>query len=601
LEKQGIPYLKRDYYAELKLDGLAIALRYKKGELAQAITRGDGQVGELVTQNVRTIESLPLKLRFPLSEELEKDGLSKDQAEKVYEALYKGTIEIRGEVIMTKDTFNELNEQYAKEGKTLLANPRNAAAGSLRQLDSRLAAERKLDFYAYDLLGDFGLLHQEQKFSLLRLLGQKVISHNRYCLDMAAVIQFHKEWTERKETLPYYCDGLVIKANELKKWQELGIVGKGPRYMMAYKFPAEQATTKVTEIVWQVGRTGTLTPVAHLLPVNVGGATISHSTLHNMDEIERLGLRIGDTVIIERAGDVIPKVVEVLTNLREGQEKEVAVPKECPICGSAVERNEEEVALRCTNKSCFAVEQRKLIHFASKSGLDIEGLGKKVVEQLFSEGLVIDLGDFYYLKKGDLMSLERFADKSADNLIKAIEERKLLELPKLIFSLGIIHVGEETAVTLARHFSSFLAVHKSDTVSMEDLISFFQSLKSADLETIEDIGPVVAKSIYEWWHNEKNINMLRKMSNAGVRIIRPEMSARAVFQGMNIVVTGSLEKLTRDEAKDTIRKLGGKSASSVSKETSFVLAGDKPGSKLEKARELGVRVIDEAEFLRLIA
>ena len=472
LVKKDIPKIKFDYYCELKLDGLAVAIRYDQSDLGLAITRGDGRVGEVVTQNIKTIEGIPFKLRYPLSEEFEKQGFSKEQTEKIYTILNSGQLELRGEVIMTKQVFHDLNIQYKKAGKSELANRRNGAAGSLRQLDAKLAAERKLDFYAYDLLGDFDLEKQEEKFKILKMLGIKTIIHNEYCENLEEVERFHEKWVTEKEHLDYDCDGVVVKVSNLNLWNELGIVGKAPRYMMAYKFPAEQVTTKMLEVVWQIGRTGALTPVAHLEPVSVGGATISHATLHNMDEIERLDLRIGDTIIIERAGDVIPKVVQVMKNLRDGKEKAVEAPKKCPMCGGEVEKVGQEVAWKCVNKECYAVVVRRLIHFASKGGLDVEGLGKKVVEQLYKEGLVSDISDFYYLEKGDLLALERFAEKSADNLIKAISEKKELNLSRLIFSLGILHVGEETANILAKIFESANSSIE-DTAKLENVSKYF--------------------------------------------------------------------------------------------------------------------------------
>ncbi len=600
LSKQKKTKIKLDYYCELKLDGLAIAIRYQKSNFAMAITRGNSQIGEVVTQNVKTIESLPLRLRCPLSEEFEKAGFTREQAQKIYKALNNSTLEIRGEVIMAKSILTKLNKKYKQIGKPILANTRNGAAGSLRQLDSRLAAERQLDFYAYDLLGDFGLQKQVDKFVILKLLGIKTISHNSPCYDLLAVEKFRKYWIKAKEKLDYDVDGVVVKVNNLALWNELGVVGKGPRYMIAYKFPAEQVTTKIIDVVWQVGRTGILTPVAHLEPVSVGGATISHATLHNMDEIVRLDLRIKDTVIIERSGDVIPKIIQVMKNLRTGKEIKIIPPRECPMCEGGVERVKNEVAFRCVNKDCYAVKLRALTHFASKGALDVEGLGKKVVEQLFRKGLVLDISEFYFLKKGDLLSLERFADKSADNLIKAIAGKKLLKLDKLIFSLGILHVGEETANILAKLFLTSLKNRSEKFIKLDKIIKYFQSLSIMDLEEVADIGPIVAKSIYKWWRNKRNIDILKKMQSVGVKIKLEKLQKKAIFTEKSIVLTGTLEKLTRKQAKDTIRSLGGKPSSSVSKNTAFVLAGSKPGSKVKKAKKLGIKIIFEEEFLKMI-
>ncbi|MEK7097510.1 MAG: NAD-dependent DNA ligase LigA, partial [Patescibacteria group bacterium] len=383
------------------------------------------------------------------------------------------------------------------------------AAGSIRQLDSRITAERKLDFYAYALATDFGLDNHEQEHKVVELLGFKILEQNKYCRNLGEVIRFHDYWEARRKEVPFECDGVVVLVNDLSLWPKLGIIGKGPRYMMAYKFAAEQATTKVENIVWQVGRTGILTPTAELVPVKVGGVTISHSTLHNMDEIKRLGLKIGDTVILERAGDVIPKIIKVLPDLRNGKEKEAHVPKKCPNCESAVVKVPGEVAYRCSNKNCYAMKLRGLFHWASKGAMDIVGLGPQIVEQLVKEGLVGDIGDFYKLTKGDLLSLERFAEKSADNLIKAIDISREADLARLIYGLGIRHVGEETALLLAKQFSinNFSARGGSASggqFSINGLIKFFQETKLEDLEKLPDVGPVVAKSIFDWFHDKHN-------------------------------------------------------------------------------------------------
>jgi DNA ligase, NAD-dependent len=401
------------YYCELKLDGLAVALSYKSGLLVTAATRGDGKVGEDVTNNVRTIASIPLRLREPSIKELINIGLSENNAKTFLGILQNGEIELRGESIMSNAVFNKLNKKYAKENRPLLANTRNAVAGSLRQLDSKVTAERELEFFAYDLLiEDYArgeiVKTRESADKLANLLGFKTVKQNRVCYGLKEVFDFYNMVGKKRESLPFIIDGTVVKFDDLKMWETLGVVGKAPRYMMAYKFSAEQATTKVIDVVWQVGRTGVLTPTAILEPVSVAGATISRSTLHNFDEIERLNLMIGDTVIIERAGDVIPKVVEVLTSLRDGSEHKIHAPHLCPRCEGEVERVAGEVAYRCVNKRCFAVTLRRLIHFVSKDAVDISGLGKKLVEQFISEGLIYDAGDIYSLKKSDLLSLERF-------------------------------------------------------------------------------------------------------------------------------------------------------------------------------------------------
>lgn len=597
-----LPNERFDYFCELKLDGLAISLVYENGRLVLGATRGNGRIGEDVTQNIRTIEAIPLALRRPEESELKKIGFNKGMIKRFWQVLDNGRLEIRGEVIMTKKVFNELNEKYKKEGKPLLVNPRNAAAGSIRQLNSKLTAERKLDFYSYALMDNLGLEKHEQELEIAKLIGVKVLKHNKYCRDLDEVLEFHNYWEKNKDKLPFYCDGVVVKVNKLAFWPRLGIVGKGPRYMMAYKFAAEQATTKVKDVIWQVGRTGSLTPTAMLEPVFVGGATISRATLHNMDEIKRLDLKIGDTVIIERAGDVIPKVVQVLPNLRSGKEKEIAPPRQCPMCEGAVEKIAGEVAYRCVNKNCFAVNLRRLTHWASKSAMDIDGLGPKIVEHLAGEGLVRDASDLYKLTEGDLKPLERFADKSAENLIKAIEEKKEVELPRFLYALGIRHVGEETAELLAKQITNYkLQITNKAQISISEMLKFYQKLTVEDLEKLEDIGPKVAESIYEWFHNSHNLDFLHKLEKNGVAI-KPLKIVKKDLKLANktFVLTGSLSGLTRDEAKAKIRELGGDVSLSVSKNTDFVVAGAEPGNKYDKAKKLGVKIVDDEEFLDMI-
>ncbi len=587
---------KLEYFCELKMDGLAVNLVYEKGVFVLGTTRGDGKIGEDVTQNLKTIESIPLRLREPRKEELKNIGIPEKQARELLNLIKTGRIEVRGEVIMTRKVFEELNKKLKKEGKTPLANPRNAAAGSIRQLDPKIAAQRKLDFYAYGLiLNNIQLEKHHQEHELANLLGVKTLNKNKICSDLKEVEDFHKYWDKHRENkLPFECDGVVVVVNDLKFWPILGVVGKGPRYMMAYKFSAQQATTKVKNVIWQVGRTGILTPVAILEPVLIGGVTVTHATLHNMDEIKRLGLKIGDTVIIERAGDVIPKIVKVLKELREGSERNIYVPKRCPMCQSQVVKKEGEVAYRCSNPSCYAVNLRKLIHWASKGAADIEGLGKKVIEQLVKEGLVSDIADFYTLTEGDLMPLERFAEKAARNLIEAIQEKKKLTLSRFLYALGIRHVGEETANLISQEV---LANFKID--SLRDLVSIMKNISKEKLEKIKDIGPIVADSIYNWFHKDSNIKLLEKLEKVCFKIEQEKIKKK--LEGKTFVLTGALETLAREQAKEKIRELGGKTSSSVSKKIDYVVVGENPGSKYEKAKKLGVKIIKEKEFLDLIS
>ena len=606
---------KGEYYCELKLDGLAISLRYQSGQLLLAATRGDGRIGEEVTQNVRTIQSVPLSLRAIDEKELKRIGLNSREVQEILKLLESGMIEIRGEAIISNKVFSELNEENQLNKKALLANTRNAVAGSIRQLDPQISAKRKLEFFAYDLIfPDFvrGELvsYKNQLDSLLRLLGFKVLPENRVCTDLTKVFSFYNEIEKKRDKLPFEIDGVVVKANDLKMWPVLGIVGKAPRYMMAYKFSAEQATTKVVDIVWQIGRTGVLTPTAVLEPVKVGGAIISRSTLHNFDEINRLDLKLGDTIIIERSGDVIPKVISVLKNLRTGQEKDILAPSICPRCQSKVERVSGEVAYRCSNKNCFAVSWRRISHFVSKGAADFAGLGPKLIEQFMSAGLIKDAADLYSLKKSELLSLERFGEKKADNVLLLIEARKELGLAKFIYGLGIRHVGEETANVLA---SDLVEKDESEKksgnmalIGINKVISYFNTKNLEYFMNMSDIGPVVAESILKYWQDEENLDFVKKLDENGVRInisafiTQPNSGKNLRFKDKNFVLTGSLSSLTRLQAKDKIKAEGGKSKETVSKETDFLVYGDSPGSKYEKAKKLGVKILNEEEFIKLI-
>lgn len=600
--KKIVPNDKFNYYCELKMDGLAMSLIYQGGIFSQGATRGNGKVGEDVTNNLRTIEAIPLVLRRPSTEELKNIGLSQASIDLVFEKLEQGVLEVRGEAIMTLKVFADLNKQLIKEGKPVFANPRNVAAGSIRQLDPRVTAGRKLDFHAYSLVTDLGFVRHEQEHELAQLLGFKVLKQNKLCHNMTEVFAFHDYWEKHKVDMPFECDGAVILVNELALWSTLGTVGKAPRFVMAYKFAAEQVTTQVLELVWQVGRTGTLTPTAVLTPVRVGGVTVSHATLHNLDEIRRLDLKLGDTIILERAGDVIPKVVQVLTDLRTGQEKKIEAPSTCPICGSEVAQVPGEVAFRCTNKECFAVNLRGLMHWASKGALDIDGLGPKIIEQLMRAGLILTLADFYKLTVDDLLSLERFAEKSAENLIQSIELKKEIEVPRFIFGLGIRHVGEETALLLAKQIAEAnLEMLNQNKLKISEFLKYITGLSLETLEELPDVGPIVGKSIFEWFGNKKHQELLEALENSGVVLKSIQNNeTNQLFTGKSFVLTGGLLSLTRDEAKAKIRKLGGNISESVSKKTDFVVAGAEAGSKLEKAQKLGVTVLTEEEFLKMI-
>lgn len=555
LETEKMP----QYFCELKIDGLSVYLTYEKGYLKTAATRGNGRIGEDVTANVRTIESVPLKLLKPLD------------------------VEVRGEVFMSFKEFERVNKEQAKKNLPTYANPRNLAAGTLRQLDPKIVAERKLDFAAWGMFDSPAKTHEEEH-KLARELGFRVEDHSKLCKNLDEVERFLNEWEEKRKKLPYQTDGAVINVNDTKTFSRLGIVGKAPRGAVAWKYSAEQGTTKILDIQVSVGRTGALTPFAIMEPVKLAGTTVTRATLHNEDEVKRKDIRIGDTVIVQKAGDIIPEVVQSLPDLRTGKEKKFEMPKECPVCGGPVVRPEGEAVARCAAKNCFAIEQQKVGHFVSRDAFNIEGLGEKIIEQLFAEGLITDAADLFKLTKGDIEPLERFADKSAENLIESINEHKVVPLNRFIYGLGIRHVGAVTANDLANHFGTL------------------ESLKNSSLEELQEmegIGPVAGESIYNWFRQKQNQEFLNKLEAGGVTIEAPKKAGNKL-SGLTFVITGSLESMTREEAEQKIREQGGKATSSVSAVTSYLVVGDNPGSKLAKAEKLGVKIITEKELISLL-
>lgn len=590
-----VHHSEKFYYCELKFDGLAMEFHYDDGLFVCGATRGDGYIGEDVTQNIKTIEAVPLRL-FDKEQVIE--TLKKEKLFHVVEKIQKNfpkKIVARGEVIMHKKELERLNQEQIKKGLKPFANPRNAAAGSVRQLDPKITAARKLDSYAYSLVTDFGQKTHEEEHIILRALGFKVNPYSQPAKDLEEVIEYHKYWSKNREKLPYEIDGIVVILNNEEDFERAGYVGKAPRAAIAYKFALKQATTIVKDIIVQVGRTGVLTPVAILEPVNVGGVTISRSTLHNFEEIKRLGLKIGDTVIVGRAGDVIPQIIQVLPHLRTGREKEFQIPKKCPMCGSPIIKDEGGIIYRCSNKNCFAINRRSLYHFVSKSAFDIIGVGPKIIDRLLEEGLIRDAADLFNLKEGDLAVLERFGEKSAENIIRAINQRRKIDLARFIYALGILHVGEETAGVLAMN----LLKSKRDITKPTDLLDAMKNFSVEDLEAIEDIGPKVALSIKNWFEEKNNQKFLEKLDNANIEITKPAI-ASSKLKGKIFVLTGTLDSMSREEAKERIKRLGGRVASSVSKHTDFVVVGKDPGSKYEKAQSLGVKIIDEQEFLKML-
>lgn len=560
---------KVEYVMEPKIDGLACSLIYENGKLVRAATRGDGVVGENVTANVRTIRSIPLTLKVP-------------EGEAVPELL-----DVRGEVYMPRQAFMRLNEQRAERGESEFANPRNAAAGSLRQLDPQVTASRSLSFFAYYLVGEGAKPKHSESLALLARYGFKVSENYKVVENIDEAIKYIGDFNELRQGLSYDTDGAVIKVNDVYQQRILGATGKDPRWATAYKYPPEQAETTLEDIDWRVGRTGVLTPTAVLTPVKLSGSVISRATLHNEDFIRAKDIRIGDRVVINKAGEIIPEVLRVVAEKRTGDEKEVEIPSVCPECGWRVERQGEEAAIRCTNPHCPALGREGLIHFVSRDAMNIDGCGPSVINALLDAGLVRDAADLYSLRKEDLLKLERMGEKSADNLLSALAESKKNELDKLLFALGIRHVGAKVARILATEFGS-----------MEKL----QQAQPEELAQIRDIGDKIAESAVTWLNVPANIDLVERLAAAGLTMTftPPASQEDNPFFGKTLVFTGTMPTLGRAEAKTMAQDVGAKVSGSVSKKTDYVIAGAEAGSKLEKAQQLSVTVIDEAEFLRML-
>ena len=568
--RSGLPVgSKVEYVMEPKIDGLACSLIYENGKLVRAATRGDGVVGENVTANVRTIRSIPLTLKVP-------------EGEAVPELL-----DVRGEVYMPRQAFMRLNEQRAERGESEFANPRNAAAGSLRQLDPQVTASRSLSFFAYYLVGEGAQPKHSESLALLARYSFKVSENYKVVENIDEAIKYIGDFNELRQGLAYDTDGAVIKVNDVYQQRILGATGKDPRWATAYKYPPEQAETTLEDIDWRVGRTGVLTPTAVLTPVKLSGSVISRATLHNEDFIRAKDIRLGDRVVINKAGEIIPEVLRVVVEKRTGDEKEVEIPGVCPECGWRVERQGEEAAIRCTNPHCPALGREGLIHFVSRDAMNIDGCGPSVINALLDAGLVRDAADLYSLRKEDLLKLERMGEKSADNLLTALAESKKNELDKLLFALGIRHVGAKVARILATEFGS-----------MEKL----QQAQPEELAQIRDIGDKIAESAVTWLNVPANIDLVERLAAAGLTMTftPPASQEDNPFFGKTLVFTGTMPTLGRAEAKTMAQDVGAKVSGSVSKKTDYVIAGAEAGSKLEKAQQLGVTVIDEAEFLRLL-
>ena len=555
-----------EYVAEPKFDGLAVELVYEQGQFIVGSTRGDGVNGENITQNLRTLRTIPLQLlrkEIPVPERLE----------------------VRGEVIMQLKRFKELNRTREEREEPPFANPRNAAAGSVRQLDPKITAGRPLEIYFY-ALGEVRGWTFKTQWDVLKTLpkwGLRTNPHIRKCKNIEEVLDYYHDMNENRETLPYEIDGTVIKVNRFDLQIRLGEIARSPRWALAFKFQPKQETTKILDIRVQVGRTGALTPVAVMEPVKVGGVEVSRATLHNQDEIDRLGVRIGDTVVIQRAGDVIPEVVQVVPSKRTGKEKKFEMPSKCPVCGAEVVK--EEAIHRCIGLDCPAQLKGRIKHFASKRAMDIDGLGVKLIEQLAGKGLVKDVADIYYIKKEQLVELERMADKSAQNIIDAIEKSKTKPLSKFLYALGVRNVGETTAEDLASHFPR-----------LED---FFR-LSEEDLMEVQGIGPEVAASVHQFFGDKKNRESIDRLKKAGVKVIEAKAKEKGKLAGKTFVFTGTLKTFGRDEARSLVESMGAKTASSVSKKVDFVVAGEDPGSKFDKAKELGIKTLTEEEFKKMV-
>ncbi|MYE37914.1 MAG: NAD-dependent DNA ligase LigA [Candidatus Spechtbacteria bacterium SB0662_bin_43] len=564
------------YFCEGKIDGLAIALRYRKGVLRQAITRGNGVYGEEVLSNIKTIPSVPLRVQIY-------DATLHDRLTPFVSSV---PFEVRGEVYITTKDFEEYNNKRKKKGENVYANPRNLAAGSIRQLDPKVAQERPLSFRAYDILEEQGIFaSHSDKHQALRAMGFPVDLRGCECADIDAVVGFWKQIEKDRSTMIVPMDGVVVRVNDSALFRELGVVGRSPRGIRALKFAPKTATTMLKDIVIQVGRTGVATPVAVLEPVELGGVVVSRASLHNKEEIERLGVMIGDTVIVARAGDVIPVIEGVLPEMRTGTEKRFTMPRVCPSCNTPFTQDDEEVALRCTNDSCTSRVKEALSYFVSRNNFNIEGLGTQLIHQLVDTGLVTDVADIFRLTKEDIMQLDFYAEKSASNIIQAIQGAKTIPLAKLIAALNIRHVGEETAIDLAQKFGTLRAI---------------QAASPADLNAVRGVGETVSRSVHEWFANQKNQDLLRRLVEAGVVVVSPQKSTNKALSNTSFVFTGTLSLLDRNEAQAKVRERGGTVATSVSSQTSFVVVGTNPGSKKDTAERLGVSLLSEDEFMKLL-
>lgn len=584
---------KYEYFCELKIDGLAIKLIYKNGFLDTAATRGDGFTGEDVTLNVKTIEAIPLKL-LPLDEI--RENLKQ---EKLFNALasfkndYPEFIEIRGEVFMHLNDFEKLNQEKISRHENPFANPRNAASGSLRQLDPQVTASRRLDSFVYAITTDLGQQTHEEEHKILKCLGFKTNPYTKLCQNLQEVIEFKKYWENNRNKLSFEIDGIVVIVNNNKIFYDLDIVGKAPRGAIAFKFSPKQNTTIIENVSFQVGKSGIITPVAHLKPVKVSGVTISKASLHNEDEIRRLNLKIGDTVIISRAGDVIPKIEKALIELRTGKEKDIVFPKKCPNCQNDLIK--EGAYWRCVNNQCYALNKEKIEHFVSKQGFDISGLGKKIIEKLMNHNIITKASDIFTLTQDDLQQLPGFDTILSAKIINNIAAKKNIPLEKFIYALGIRHIGEENAKLLADFLNKQYSIKQP-----QDLLKATEKIKLEDYQSIEGFGEKASAAVFNWFKNKDNIKLLKELDEAGVKIISKRITADQPLAKQIFVFTGELKSLSRTQAKEIVENLGGKTINDISKKVTFLVVGDNPGSKLNKAKKYNIKIIDENQFLKLI-
>lgn len=564
-----------DYFCERKIDGMDIVLTYRQGVLVMAATRGNGLVGENVLNNVRTIESIPLRLEQEID------------------------IKVRGEIFMHKSDFLKLNKVRHQQNLPQYSNPRNLVAGSIRQLDPNVTASRVLDCFIFEIISDVGQKTHQQVHQKLKKLGFKTDKESQQCIDFNCLKKYYNKWLANRAKASFEYDGIVVLVNNIMLEKKLGAIGKSPRWMRAYKFPGEQATTVVEDIVIQVGRTGALTPVAILRPVKIMGTKVSRATLHNQDEINRLDVRIKDTVIIEKSGDIIPDIVKVLKNFRSKHQSKFVMPSKCPVCSGTAKRKKGDAAYYCLNKNCFGIRLKKISYFTSKKGFDIEGVGEKVVGKFINNGLIKDASDIFTLKPGDISILDGFGQKSASNILESIKQSKQVDLIHFISALNIRHVGSETAEILAGKFQK-----KYSQINIRNFINFGSALALTNLETIYDIGPIVANSIFKWFNNKRNLNFLKKLAKLNIKIkLVPGLSKQAgqmLLKGKTFILTGTLSNMSRHEAENMIINSGGKIAGSISKKVDWLILGRNAGSKKEKAKQLGVKIINQQLFLKML-